>query len=134
MPTRATRYRPRPDREDRVGAILSDMGVVLQAPFSDRFRKRMVDQLLWDLTEVDGKFGCRYRSQGVLENDDRESIYHEHVFTRQKMIVEILGNPGRSREIAQRAVPLSSDRVRASTAKANRPRSRRLGPISSRRS
>jgi hypothetical protein len=89
MPRKPTRYRARPDRAGRIKTIKRDLEIVLSSPFSSKFRARMVSQLIWDLTEVDAKFGCRYRSKGVIEIKERESIQHEHVFTRRRMVEAI---------------------------------------------
>ena len=74
---------------------------------SDSHKKRILSEVLWMISNADGKHKTRFRSREVvrLANDDptsQQRIQHEHVFPREVVTEEILrcregllANPGR---------------------------------------
>ena len=60
-----------------------------------RHRKKMLKEVLWWISEADGKYATRFRSQAVVklaENNPKsnEKVQHEHVFPRAKVADELL--------------------------------------------
>lgn len=65
-----------------------------------RHKKKILSEVLWLVSEVDGKYSTRYRSARVIqlardEPTSNEKIQHEHVFPRKKVTELLLDNPGR---------------------------------------
>jgi hypothetical protein len=59
-------------------------------------RRAMLSNSIWYITEVDGKWKTRFKSEKVLylaknEPNSIVRINHEHVFTRKSLVDEILG-------------------------------------------
>ena len=46
----------------------------------------LIDTLLWRITEADGKYNTRYKSNGALNCTDKSRLRHEHVYQRSRMI------------------------------------------------
>lgn len=79
-------------------------------------RRKMLSDSIWYITEADGKWKTRFKSQEVLRlaKDDPESlvkINHEHVFTRKTLIAqmiarreELLRDPGKLSDLLESAV------------------------------
>lgn len=62
-----------------------------------RHRKKMLSEVLWLISEADGKYTTKFRSAEVvrLARDEPESqmkIQHEHVFPRKSVTEKILEN------------------------------------------
>src|SRR5437870_2054049 len=59
---------------------------------TEEMRRRILAEVCWAVTEVDGKYGTRFRSRGVLELVVPEGmtwqklVQHEHVITRKSLI------------------------------------------------
>ena len=63
-----------------------------------KHRKKMLSEVLWLISEADGKYSTRYRSVEVVRLASKEpnsstKIQHEHVFPRKKITERILQNP-----------------------------------------
>ena len=52
--------------------------------------RELIGILLWKITEADGKYNTRYRTQSALTCEDRTQLRHEHVYQRSKMIDALL--------------------------------------------
>lgn len=60
-----------------------------------RHRKRMLKEVLWWISEADGKYSTRYRSKAVValaqtDPSSTEKVQHEHVFPKAKVAGELL--------------------------------------------
>lgn len=60
-----------------------------------KHRKKILKELLWWISEADGKYTTRYRSKAVVDlatknPDSSEKIQHEHVFPRAKVADDLL--------------------------------------------
>ena len=65
-----------------------------------RHKKKILSEVLWLVSEVDGKYSTRYRSARVIqlardEPTSDEKIQHEHVFPRKQVTEHLLNNPER---------------------------------------
>jgi hypothetical protein len=48
--------------------------------------RKLLNTLLWAVTERDGKYTTRFRSADALASSGTSNLCHEHVFQREKMI------------------------------------------------
>lgn len=60
---------------------------------------KALSEAIWEYTEADDKYGCRYRSVGALSETDRSQFRHEHVVTRKHIVQSLLAEPDRVEEI-----------------------------------
>ncbi len=65
-----------------------------------KHRKKMLSEVLWLISEADGKYSTRYRSKEVVRlarevPDCEEPIHHEHVNPRKKVTEFILSQQKR---------------------------------------
>lgn len=51
--------------------------------------RKLIDTMLWKLTEADGKHNTRHRSDGAMPHSDPKLLHHEHVFPKKKMIDDL---------------------------------------------
>jgi hypothetical protein len=95
----ASVYRPDPQGEQRRRSIRAVIKLVLNfyAPevLPDHIRD-LIDTMLWKLTEADGKYNTRYRSQVALNSSGK--LIHEHVYPKKQMIDRLV-DAGSEREI-----------------------------------
>jgi hypothetical protein len=99
-------YQPRSDREARKSsAVALAKGVVSVAGDVRPARlNKALGEAIWEYTEADGKYGCRYRSAGALAAGDASEFQHEHVVPRQTLIAQMLAQPDRVEDILRTAV------------------------------
>src|SRR5215212_1243201 len=76
---------------------------VIRLPILERHKRGVISGMLWELTQIRGKYTTRYRSRAALEPRGAK-LQHEHVFTRKDLTDRILANPERAREILGSAV------------------------------
>ncbi|MCW8138189.1 MAG: hypothetical protein KIT58_04720 [Planctomycetota bacterium] len=113
----AVQYRSRPDRDAHlasIGQVVSHLLVLQGGPLVDFYKRKAIDRLLWKITEVDGKYGTRFRSEGALMVDRREDrrlrpagqrlLRHEHVFTRSWLLDQLLERPTEASKILDLAI------------------------------
>jgi hypothetical protein len=79
-------------------------------------RKKMLKEVLWMISEADGKYSTRYRSAEVvrLANEQADSdvlIQHEHVFPKAKVATRLLrerqaflANPGELEKLLDQTI------------------------------
>lgn len=58
-----------------------------------RHKERVIREMIWKITECDGKFKTQYRSEMVMFGANDALVEHEHVTTIESLISEILANP-----------------------------------------
>jgi hypothetical protein len=71
-----------------------------------RQRKGLVDLAVWWVTGASGKYATRYRSSGVLALPHKgawSELVHEHVYTRLRLVTEMLAAPADQREAILRS-------------------------------
>ena len=98
-------WRPAPDRDVRLESIRRAVqGVLALEGVRVSHKRALLNVLIWNLTGIDGdKWGIRYRSEGVL-SDNVETIQHEHVLERKKLIDRLLADPTDYESILRGAV------------------------------
>jgi hypothetical protein len=86
-------YRPRPDVDQRRLSAIRLAQAILAAPdVTLTHRRELLSIVVWKYTEADaGKWGVRYRSDGVL-NRTGGVVQHEHVKPRKQIVDELLSS------------------------------------------
>jgi hypothetical protein len=76
-----------------------------------RFRRKLLNQVVWYATESEGKYTTRFRSREALRlqaelgrTEAARHLAHEHVVPRQLLIDRLIAEPGRAPEILAFAV------------------------------
>lgn len=65
-------------------------------------KKKLLNELIWKITEADGKYKTRFISEGVKKGYG--PIQHEHVIPRKELIRQILRRPKNIERILNNAV------------------------------
>jgi hypothetical protein len=65
---------------------------------------RALSEAIWEYTEADNKYGCRFRSAGAMREKDPKQLRHEHVLTRKGLVRALLQEPAHAEEILQSAL------------------------------
>lgn len=83
----------------------------LAANTTGRFRRKMLNQLVWYATEKDGKYTTRFRSREALRLQRElgrtvavRHLAHEHVVPRQLVIDQLIADPDAAAEVLVSAV------------------------------
>jgi hypothetical protein len=71
-------------------------------PILERHKRDIISGLLWKITEANGKYTTRYRSNAAMQEGAK--LQHDHVFTRKDLTTRIIAEPERAREILQDAI------------------------------
>src|ERR1035441_9739104 len=81
---------PEADQRRRSAEALIKMLLADRTPeaLPEHIRK-LIDTMLWKLTESDGKHNTRHRSDGAMPHSDPRLLHHEHVFPKKKMIDDL---------------------------------------------
>lgn len=71
--------------------------ILLADDISLKHKKSILHEVLWYLTEAEGKYGTRFRSEKVVDLANNEPlsdvrIHHEHVFTKKSVVLKITNN------------------------------------------
>jgi hypothetical protein len=80
-------------RRRSVAALIRAVIAIDDPSVLAKHKRDVLDCLLWKYTEADGKYNTRYRSHSAQMCPDelvRETLTHEHVFPKKKMISDLL--------------------------------------------
>jgi hypothetical protein len=77
---------------------------ILQLDLYPMHKRELIDTCIWKITEVDGKYRTRYRSEAALNIKKAKELHHEHVIERKYLIDQILANPADFYSSLDRAV------------------------------
>jgi Mg-chelatase subunit ChlI len=53
-------------------------------------KKIIFNELIWKLTEIDGKYNTKYRSEEAKDIKDKKQLHHEHIISRKKLKEELV--------------------------------------------
>lgn len=67
----------------------------------EKHKREMLSDMIWKISEANGRWNTRYFSEGVL-NDDDTKLQHEHVVTRKQIIDQLLENPEKYKTILKK--------------------------------
>ena len=71
-------------------------GVLLQ------HKRKLLRDVVWIVTEANGKYNTRYISEAVLKG--QKPIQHEHVFPIEGLVEQMLGNPDLIEQVLNSAI------------------------------
>ena len=100
-------FEPHPDAQERKDSAIKLIKAILAIDdLYERHRRRFLSNCLWQLTEAEGrtKYETRFRSEEALRAKKKKGLRHEHVFTRKKMVKELIDCPDCVDEIVEKAV------------------------------
>jgi len=97
------------EREDIVNSAIILAKAILKVKDERGVIKRHVENLLgeliWKVTEWDGKWNCRYSTQNAINSRDGK-INHEHVYTMKYIKEKLFENPEKCDDIL-RKIPVA---------------------------
>lgn len=83
-------YSEKANREELIRSTVSNIVAVLGATSNERHKRDLLDICIWQITEVDGKWNTRFRSEGAMIKEDWGTAQHEHVFQRKILIDRLI--------------------------------------------
>lgn len=97
-------YKRNSETQSQMKSIAEVLRVVLNnSEISIKHKKEVIKIMLWNVSQIDGKYSVRYRSEGVLSDED-EKVQHEHVITRKETTRLLLENPQGILEILEQVL------------------------------
>lgn len=92
-------YKRNPQKDVLLDSITEVLKTVLPNPsITTKHKKEVIKIMLWNVSQIDGKYSTRYCSEGTL-NDIDEKVQHEHVITRKECTRRLLETPENIKEI-----------------------------------
>lgn len=89
-------WQPAPDASARRDAVLAVAALAARPDLHASMRRKLVDEILWFMTEGTGKYSTRYRSvealtlqQEVPAGEWRKLVAHDHVYTRSALALAL---------------------------------------------
>jgi len=86
------KYEEITDKEKYLDSIKKNIVAILSVDSEEKHKKDLLDICIWHLTEINGKYNTRYRSEGAMNKKNWSEVQHEHVFQRKKLILRLLEN------------------------------------------
>jgi len=83
-------YREREDIQNRLSALKRVIESLRDCDLPEDSKKRMLNHAVWEVTVARGNFVPEFRSKGVLDGEVGKKIEREHVYTRKKIVADIL--------------------------------------------
>lgn len=84
-------YKEHFNKTEYIQSVKSNIEAIKSANSSKRHKKDLLDICIWHLTEIDGKWNTRFRSEGAMDAKNWEDVQHEHVYQRKNLILRLLG-------------------------------------------
>ncbi|MEK6893701.1 MAG: hypothetical protein AABX07_05880 [Nanoarchaeota archaeon] len=97
-------YKPKDNREQKLKEMFDTTKRILSFNLSEKLRKKLIDILIWCISEVDGKTNLKYRSKGALDPRNKEELIHEHVFTKKQIYNNLIKSPDKTEQILKKIV------------------------------
>jgi hypothetical protein len=82
-------FKPHPDAKSRKSSAVALIKFLLKINTPEVLPKhleKLIDAMLWTITEADGKYNTRHRSDRALRCSDNNMLAHEHVYPKKSMI------------------------------------------------
>lgn len=77
---------------------------VLHLDITKKHKRKLLNAMLWAITEAPGKYNVRYITQAALRKGARKHLRHEHVYPRKWLIEKLLKSPQSVDKITKRAI------------------------------
>ncbi len=88
------KYVPDRRRDERIRSAAVAMAAILPLEIDVLHKRELLGVCLWKVTEADGKWNVRYRSEGARGVVGNRDLCHEHVYPRKYLIKCLLdGEP-----------------------------------------
>lgn len=98
------KYKPKQDRTKLIESVTLNIKAILSSGSIEKHKRDLLDICIWQLTEVDGKWNTRFRSEGAQTKENWDSVQHEHVFQRRNLISRLI-NEEKISDVILDAVP-----------------------------
>jgi len=95
-------YKPSKDEADKLSDIELLLRTIRSTNINKKTKKVMLDRIVWLVVESTGNFYGRYRSAGTLMCDGSR-IQRDHIFTRKRLVAELLNDEADLKDIINRA-------------------------------
>ena len=92
------RFTPRKEAVEIIASAKSLVEIALRSNhLLARHRRKLISEALWWISEADGKYSTRFRTQEVYklataDGNDEVKIQHEHVHPRKEVARELISN------------------------------------------
>lgn len=86
-------YVPHPEREVRIRSAVSAIEALLPVDLYARHKQELISLCLCKITEADGKWNTRYRTQAASWEASPSNLRHEHVFSRRGLVERLVESP-----------------------------------------
>lgn len=86
-------YVPNPEATKLISSATAWIQLILAFDSPEvipKHREKLLRHSLWMISEAEGKYNLRYRSEGALACSDESQLEHEHVFPIQSLIGQLL--------------------------------------------
>lgn len=97
--TLSKQFEPRKEALEIVASAKSLVEIALRSThLLARHRRKLISEALWWISEADGKYSTRYRTEEVYKlangtDDGDTKIQHEHVHPRKEVVKQLLSTP-----------------------------------------
>lgn len=81
-------YKKHPSREYRIESSICAIRAILPLDILEAHKRELLSVCIWKITEADGKWNVRFRSEKALT--ESPNLRHEHVFERKELIDRLL--------------------------------------------
>ena len=99
LPVLKKNFQERNNKQEIIDSATSAIRIILSmVDVLEIHKKEMLSDMIWKISEANGKWNTQYYSVGTLKEND-VSVYHEHVVSRKELIARLLKNPDDYREI-----------------------------------
>ncbi len=78
-------YKEHAQKERYLRSIKNNIIALLAADSEERHKRDLLDICIWQITEIDGKYNTRYRSEGAMDKKNWHEVQHEHVYCSRKL-------------------------------------------------
>ena len=84
-------------------SVLTTIKAILKLDIEKGHKKIFLSRCLWMLSEVDGKYTTRYKSENSI-GKSKGDVHHEHVFERKRLGEMLLKSSGNVKKIIKQSV------------------------------
>lgn len=81
-------YKRNPDRFARIESAIIAIKSIIPLELLDAHKRELLGVCIWKITEADGKWNVRFRSEKALSSSD--NLRHEHVYERKHLIDRLI--------------------------------------------
>ena len=82
-------YKPK-NKEQKMIELCDVAKSILSFDVIEKYKRRFLDGIIWDVTEINGKQNIRYRSLSIFNENYTGKVIHEHVITKRIFNTKII--------------------------------------------